>query len=138
MTDEQRDKLRRAIALPGWRWMARMVDDFGDTVLSARDSGVVVVDRIDTGTGYELRPDHAVEDWSENIPDPNDPATAGCLLALLATEDEGAALHGPNAGGPGWLVEVSNGQRYVSVEGPSLGWACIEAALALGRWPGGE
>ena len=62
------------------------------------------------------------------IPDPDDPATAGCLLALLG---------GPDTVAP----EV---ERYVS-EGPfdditSLGRACIAAAEALGRWPiyGGE
>jgi len=68
------------------------------------------------------------------IPDPDDPATAGCLFALL---------------GPGAMVRHdqhrgSHPDDYTAVTatGPrgdssSAGRACIAAAEALGRWPGG-
>ena len=62
--------------------------------------------------------------------DVDHPATAGCLLALL---------------GVGYAVATSK-DEWVSIgswptlvgEGPSVGRACIAAAEALGRWPGGE
>ena len=64
------------------------------------------------------------------LPDPDDPATAGCLLALL---------------GAGYAVAISI-DGWVSVgswptviaEASTLGRACIAAAEAIGRWPGGE
>jgi hypothetical protein len=63
-------------------------------------------------------------------PDPDDPATAGCLLALL-----GPAISMTQRPDGTWWV----GERWLSKrwwgEGPTLGRACIAAAGALGRWP---
>lgn len=73
----------------------------------------------------------------DSVPDPDDPATAGCLLASL---------------GPGVVVAIGPdgvrvGADSVDAEGlpckvfgkleRTLGRACIAAAAALGRWPGG-
>jgi len=60
----------RAVACEGWRWMEGM--------LSA-----------DTG----LRLDEMTDEWEGAVPDLSDPATLGCLLALVraAWADEGCA-----------------------------------------------
>jgi hypothetical protein len=73
------------------------------------------------------------------LPDPDDPATAGCLLALM---------------GPVVNVIVREHTTVVRIlpddpppdepksestrgSGATLGRACIAAAAAIGRWPGG-
>jgi len=68
--------------------------------------------------------------------DVDHPATAGCLLALLGPGEwhnvaPGAAVE-PD--GEGWWAWVDGEWS----EGLTLGRACIAAAAALGRWPGGE
>ena len=72
-------------------------------------------------------------------PDPDDPATAGCLLALLGSRclvrilpREGRALSEIVI--PGDLTLDGRPHR---INGHDLGRACIAAAEALGRWPGG-
>jgi len=84
---------RVAVALPGWRWMEGMLAH-----------GHMGAWR--TGAAGAL-----AGSW----PDPDDPATEGCLLALL-----GRPHHG-----------------LLQPRGTTLGRACIAAAAALGRWPGG-
>lgn len=51
---------RRAVACKHWRWMPGML-------------------ALDTG----LRLDEMTDDWEAEIPDFSDPATMGCLLALV-------------------------------------------------------
>jgi len=63
-------------------------------------------------------------------PDPDDPATAGCLLALLGPVQEAIWYTGDCER---WIVAVNDDRRLYT----SLGRACIAAAEALGRWPGG-
>jgi hypothetical protein len=107
---------RLAVSLPGWRWMPGM---------SIPEHGRIIV------SWYE---DKQGDKW----PDPDDPATAGCLLALL---------------GLGVVVAIGPDGVRVGVDGTdseglpckvfgrlesSLGRACIAAAAALGRWPGGS
>ena len=67
-------------------------------------------------------------------PHPDDPATAGCLLALLGPY--ACSLHDAE----GWMAGVGSpaGAKFrVTHSGSSLGRACIAAAEAIGRWPGG-
>ena len=72
------------------------------------------------------------------VPDPDDPATAGCLLALLGPR---AHMHSPNCDWEEtdyWELVIrlpDNSDRHVY--GDTLGRACIAGAEALGRWPGG-
>ena len=112
---------RLAVSLSGWRWMPGMLGRWGR-----------VTDRI--------------MDWSEAgqgnadiIPDPDDPATAGCLLALLG-EWNGYAREKyvySNGRVTPYRAVVRSCVDGITHESTSLGRACIAAAAALGRWPGG-
>jgi len=70
---EHRDLARRALACKHWRWMPGMSTD-GMTVVDADETGICVVRK---GTTQ----DH----WApeDALPDLTDPATLGCLLALV-------------------------------------------------------
>ena len=75
-------------------------------------------------------------------PAPDDSATAGCLLALLQvvpTEGYMAHVLPPSSAVTKWRVHMNTAQTGpTSAYGWTLGRACIAAAAALGRWPGGE
>jgi hypothetical protein len=62
------------------------------------------------------------------------PATAGCLLALLAPR--GVYIVPCDQRKGWWRAIIPAGAWPESA--PTLGRACIAAAEALGRWPGGE
>ena len=73
------------------------------------------------------------------VPDPDDPATAGCLLAMLGPyvnvivrEHTTVVRILPND--PPADEPQGDSTRGIGV---TLGRACIAAAAALGRWPGG-
>jgi len=109
---------RMAITLPGWRWLPGMRD---------RRTG----ERYEDGDGP----------WEINkCPDPDDPATAGCLLALLGPHPrEGYMAHvlPPSSAVTKWRIHMNTAQTGpTSAYGTTLGRACIAAAAALGRWPG--
>ena len=76
MTEEQKALARRAVACPKWRWMPGMLDDDGCTVCSASDDGYLLLAGSEGST---------VGWWpvAERLPDLTDPATLGCLLALV-------------------------------------------------------
>ena len=73
---------------------------------------------------------------------PDDPATGGCLLHLLTSEATSPSVlmgvDGVNVtvwedvAGEEFPIEAATG------DASSLGRACIAAAEALGRWPGGS
>jgi hypothetical protein len=78
MTNTMSEKLaRRAVACPGWRWMPGMLG------LSAK-AGLWRVEQADLtalfGAGAGPASIHEVGAW---LPDLTDPATLGCLLALV-------------------------------------------------------
>ena len=120
-----------AVALPGWRWMPGMRVRNGDVR--------------QWGTLAAVHPDGHVDYWDPEFEelltgkhpswldiDPDDPATAGCLLALLGpcevAYDDDDPLCGP------WSVAIPHHFRMA----PTIGRACVAAAEALGRWPGGD
>jgi hypothetical protein len=135
---------RLAVSLPGWRWMAGMLGEWSlddDPTMPLRltedaSGGHLYVDNpVWSGVrsdrefnDYELDPEWC---W----PDPDDPATGGCLLELLGRpvevrlyNDAGVTRY-PRVG-----CLLSEGR---SGHASTLGRACIAAAAALGRWPGG-
>jgi hypothetical protein len=118
---------RVAVSLPGWRWMPGMLQWRTGPWMGSRRS----VDSDYCDTGHEARV-MGGDTW----PDPDDPATEGCLLRLLG--DRALLLDLPTAKtAPGlWRAFVSR-QSPCFTERLPLGRACIAAAEALGRWPGG-
>lgn len=135
-TNDLRDLAIRITKLPGWRWMRGMTASAmplcGPVLLSCDEDGERHTEHIvrPGGDGNEVTfaPEWGIVgrfpgDYSSPfIPDLTDPATAGCLLALLG---ENRATRGAVF----VLVEATHAR--------TLGEACARAALALGRWPGG-
>jgi len=136
------DDVRRAMELSGFRWLVGMQDAYnGERVSHVYEvTGRLVL--FEVSEAWE--DDHASR-WNPTvlsrhaIINPDDPATGGCLLELLGadvcftryTDGTRTLRWGPFEGWSGleWRGEVI---------GATLGRACIAAALALGRWPGGE
>jgi hypothetical protein len=116
---------RVAVSLPGWRWMPGMLQWRTGPWMGSRRS----VDSDYCDTGHEARV-MGGDTW----PDPDDPATAGCLLALLGAL--GPIMDGLSLAG---RMDVwSRLMRALMHDPKDIGRACIAAAAALGRWPGGE
>jgi hypothetical protein len=116
---------RVAVSLPGWRWMPGMLQWRTGPWMGSRRS----VDSDYCDTGHEARV-MGGDTW----PDPDDPATAGCLLALLGAL--GPIMDGLSLAG---RMDVwSRLMRALMHDPKDIGRACIAAAEALGRWPGGE
>jgi hypothetical protein len=97
---------RVAVSLPGWRWMPGMLDQKNR--------------RYHVTVPHELC--NAV--W----PDPDDPATEGCMVRLLGPVHEAVWYTGDC---DRWVVAVGEERRLFT----TLGRACIAAAEAFGRWP---
>ena len=137
---------RAAVALPGWRWMPGMaILTVGGVIdrIAAIDETYIHAwaesQQQENPRGLWLRYRRDRMD-KHGVPFADDPtgATAGCFLALL-----GACV--VTANGPdGARVGIDRGfGAGVSgkVFGPleeSLGRDCIAAAIAIGRWPGGD
>ena len=101
---------RVAVALPGWRWMPGM-----------------------RGLGFT----HVRLGW--NTPDPDDPATAGCLLEL---HNQGGGWHWVEVDTQAMSYRLCSwmGQGQPVTRGPlatTPGRACIAGAEVDGCWPGG-
>ena len=112
---------RLAVSLPGWRWMPGMITTTGNRVLDVSFTTPPYL-VVSCNGGPVSRPTS-----TSAIPDPDDPATAGCLLEL--------------AGAPHRLLPTV--EAWLSgkpVEGiTSLGRAVIvDVRDQWGRWPGGE
>ena len=100
MTPETEALARRAIACKGWRWMPGMHDCWGRCAVRDAAGGVRWVNPYNPADQHE--PDH----W----PDLTDPATLGCLLALVRE-----AWGDPQAHvAPMWSLNVCTGWRVWS------------------------
>lgn len=128
---------RVAVGLPGFRWMPGMAGYNAD--------GPFRVDAVDGRVPCKV----SICQWSGErqlldircgpIPNPDDPATAGCLLELLGWPgviNRTGSLLVVLVAAPGHPAADDDG--YVRGRGTDLGRAGIAAAEKLGRWPGGE
>jgi len=102
---------KRAVACKGWRWMRGML---------AKDTG--------------LRLDEETDDWEGEVPDLSDPATLGCLLALVREVKADPSIHiRPAVSGKWWVVSKIKDGRVDSLrscfksEADALVWL-LEAA----------
>ena len=134
MTDEQIALARRAVACRGWRWLPGMLTSDGGRVRAIWPSRIVWDYLNDFGS------DHAsTRTESVNVlPVLEDPATLGCLLALVreAMNDEHAGVSW-DLSGEEWVCDgehVYNGKTYIGVfaQGPSYAEALV-AALEAAR-----
>lgn len=141
MTPDPLDIARAALALPGWRWMPGMLATGPAGPRGGRKRARVESTFADDSTpkcvdfnGRRVPAAYACMcEPSEVVPDLEDHATAGCLLALL----------GPEA----YQVSIAHGTALACLSdhpvsaGPpppmTLGAACVAVALRCGRWPGG-
>ena len=114
---------RLAVSLPGWRWMPGML-------VPPPGYGRLDDDDVSDHPLYRLPLRHAEDCW----PDPDDPATEGCLIRLLGPVHEAVWFTGDCDRWVVAVVAVGEERRLYT----SLGRACIAAAEALGRWPGDE
>ena len=107
MTDEQIALARRAVACKGWRWIRGMNTTTDDTFIAFSDCDEAY---------WLAHPDDPceVEPIAGLLPDLTDPATLGCLLALVreAWNDRRGYLH--PCSGYGWLCSV-NGEHVYGV-----------------------
>lgn len=121
---------RLAVSIPGWRWMMSMSDISGLIALEWVDEKRTKLrcwDIHDPSCHGEYRAYYLT-------PDPDDPATAGCLMALLGEEAWRVVNRSRTWCAATTYVNVPSGWiRGISTHGR----ACIAAAAALGRWPGG-
>jgi hypothetical protein len=75
MTDAMIELSRRAVACKGWRWSPGMLDVSGRRVLCVWPD--------DLGIKWSHLLDNRVVRDADALPDLTDPATQGCLLALV-------------------------------------------------------
>jgi hypothetical protein len=114
MTDEQIVLARRAVACRGWRWMAGMLTACSVRVIEG-GGGYIIGHRQGAtreGGGWVDAEDAGY------LPDLTDPATLGCLLALVreAWGDECACVL-PVDYGPGdvmWVCQLTAGGRSLT------------------------
>ena len=128
---------RLAVSLPGWRWMPGMLamwslDDDPPMPLRLTEDASDGHNYTDNPVWSGVRSDREHNDHELDPewcwPDPDDPATEGCMVRLLGPVHEAVWYTGDC---DRWVVAVGEERRLYT----SLGRACIAAAAALGRWP---
>lgn len=129
MTEEETALGRRAVACKGWRWMSGMLTHDGYRTAWSDDG---------MHQSFKWDGRESIGSTEQLIPDLSDPATLGCLLALVreAMNDEHAGVSW-DLSGEEWVCDgehVYNGKTYLGVfaQGPSYAEALV-AALEAAR-----
>lgn len=91
MAESLAELARWAVTLPGWKWRAGMRTHTNERVMDVDRRGRILLADCGTGCGWE--------NGDNYTPDLADPATLGCLLALVREK------HGP-------LTHVSPSSRW--------------------------
>ncbi len=117
----------KATEIPGWRWLPGMRTCNGEIVFAVFAGGLNVV--VEDGCGGRLA---TVTHDDGPIPDLDDPATGGAMLALLGDKAWRVAPSAKESGGFRALVGASG----IPEHHPTLSRACLAVAVSLGRWPG--
>ena len=122
MTDEQTALARRAVACPKWRLMPGMLTDEGRRVMHVWPD--------DLGIHWSHIPESCVVRDADALPDLTDPATLGCLLALVREAWAQPEMCCGRSIAPGWgvylaLVREAWGQDDVSASRYKERW-CVE------------
>ena len=133
---------RRAVACKGWRWLPGVRDLItGYRILAVEGSRIRLPAPLTKKRSDDGWYDAADDRWCF-LPDLSDPATGGCLLVLLTPPpQDGYFVHvlPPVTVSPTWKVLLNlASEGIVSGEGTSIGRACADVAVKIGRWPGGE
>ena len=119
MTDEQKSLGHRAVACRGWTWGPGMLDLFGRRILCVWPD--------DLGIKWSHIPENCVVRDADALPDLTDPATLGCLLALV--REAWGDCHAYLAPGPGWFAG-SGSRNAVYGEGATEAEALVAALEA--------
>jgi len=134
---------RRAVACEGWRWMHRMMDTEGMTYLGVQMRYEDYYD--DHQTRGFLFAGRKRESWRETLdgtlPDLTDPATLGCVLALVAGWHNVGLddVHVVRTGRVWsvWVFDSDDASRRVATHLPSRA-AALVAALEAAPVGGGS
>jgi len=127
MTEEQIALARRAVACKGWRWMPGMRATEGMRVIHEprlwpdRPSAIREGSWVDTAVPRRL--------FSDHLPDLTDPATLGCLLALVREAGGDSEMH-MALGAKGWVWLTGESRAYDVVMPINAGETEAEALVA--------
>ena len=88
---------RRAVACPRWRWMPGMVTTYGQRIARADADGYAVA---------YYRGGHLQMVEADALPDLSDPATLGCLLALVREAWGDPYLIATKERGSCWIIAI--------------------------------
>ena len=127
------DLAKRAVACKAWRWQEGMLVLLAGwrVVRLVHDTGIGDFHGVVLATGRYLR----LPMESDSIPDPNDPATIGCLMQMLRDKYPTAEIE------ISWLpasdtttIRIDDGHQWLAGKGATLAEALV-AALEVERCP---
>ena len=125
MSEDKVELGRRVVACKGWRWMPGMATVQGERVVLMDDDGTLGLAAPWGGTVGVTAVRSFFDSSGACLPDFSDPATLGCLLALVRESEGCAVITSPD------YDEDETGCQGLNV----TGWRAIETV----RWmPVGE